>query len=983
MFRDLIGKGVEICNIGLQQGYIKDDGSVSTSGDTDHSKWVTTDFIEGGRDFLIHLNEGFFVNRVSIYDKNKKLMCKSYLSSRGAAFHQCTEYSYHLHKNYLFRLGFVHDGTIEPTWAGSSDPLTPDQDITPSDDIVKDFFRVDLNYFTPVASEDPNYEQALRRVNHLTLLESTNHDGTFNHFGIKYSDQNETPGRVGFEVSPYSYQTAVHNPRSYYWTEDTLNHTSQYGNQYYNNNSLNSSSCWYGVNCSNSVDWVLGYQKALHFARNYLAGQSTSTLNTTEIVPESDFSNVKPLDIIVKQSHVWIIVALYKDATGTVRFVRCAESGGGTPAYSSNIYSTESLLARKTYGTSITDLWYQFTRLPSGPSQAIEEPTVTYVANDSLTEDFTPNNYNEDICMCKGDKVAFMWGDKIFANVKRANGWEAVDLRKWNEANQEYETIKTYDITSGTTYPNQILAGDWIDVNMTYLFPVDGNQYGKYIAVATSEHEQVLNRYDPWLVPSDSSLGVQGFWLDAGTNQIRISKTDKSKTWAIPCKPNTTYTATQDITASENTLLRLAWGKMSNLDFVDDATDMPVFDITNKTTVNDKHITTVTTGAGATYLFVQIGANDERAATCREIIQVYDATTTSIESEPTYFEVLASKVKCYAVNNMSHYDTVNVYGTPLYFNNEANSGFTNSGLVDSSRFKRIAWNFGKTFGWWNLSSGPDATYYHATIRALGEYGVAKYSRIYITADNLYVDANKTAGKNISTAEETYGQVVDNSYRDVVTISNVKPGQIYRYFYKRNLSSAYDNEKAAFYDANGDVVGDVIWLYRPADGNIPETGTYPEWTVTVPANAVTLKFACLKNSLTSANTNITIYNTTPDLNYYNSDYILSNYDMRQDTAQYNYLYANSYREIVTVPCQPGEVYRYSYHRDASSSYAYERYAFLDENGRPLNDTAFSFYDSSSIPPTGSDPYWDITVPANAVAFQIGGIKSNTNKAIYKQ
>lgn len=982
MFRDLIGKGVEICNIGLQQGYIKEDGSVSTSGDTDHSKWVTTGFIEGGVDFLIHLNEGYFVNKVSIYDKNKKLLCVSYLASRGAAFHQCTEYSYHMHKNYMFRLGIVHDGSVEATWVGSSDPLTPDQDITPTDDIIKDFFRVDLNYFTPVVSEDPNYENAVRRVNHTTFIENTRADGTFDHFGVRYSDQNETCGRVGFEVSPYTYQTAVHNPRSYFWTEKVLSHITEYGNQYYNNNSLNSSEYWFGLNCSNSVDYVLGYNKALHFARNYLAGQgsSTSTLNTTEVIPEADFSNVRPLDIIVKKSHVWIIVELFKDASGTVRFVRCAESGGGTPAYSTNIYSTESLLDRKNYGTSIDDYKYQFTRLPSGPSQSTTEPLFDYVPN-TLDEDFTPFTYNEDICTCKGDKVEFMWGDKVFMNVKRANCWEAVDLRKWDETNQTYETIKTYPILDTSKYPTKILSGDWVDVNMTYVFPVDGEQYGKFIAVATSKHKNILDRTQPWLVPSNPSIGL-GVWLDATNSIAKVSKTDNSKTWAIPCKPNTTYKARQDITASENTLLRLAWGTMSNLNFVEEGTSASVYNITNKTDVGNNIETTVTTGANATYLFVQIGANNEKAATCREIIQVYEDVESHYESEPTYFEVLAAKLSCYWVNDMSHWDTSITYGTPMYMGCEANTGFTDSSVTDSARFKRLSWSSGQYFGWWGTSGAPSSTYYHATIRALGEYGMAKYSRVYITTENLYTDANKTLGKNISTAEATYGQLVDNSYRDIITLS-VKPGQVYRYFYKRNLSSAYDNEKAAFYDANDNIVGEVIWLYRPSDDNIPATGTYPQWTVTVPENAVTLKFACLKDTLSSANTKITIYNTTPDYNYYNNDTILSNYDMRSDTSQYAYLYENSYREIVTVPCKPGETYRYSYHREASSSYAYERYAFLDEFGRPIDSTAFSFYDSSNIPPVGSDPYWDITVPANAVAFQIGGIKSNTNKAIYKQ
>lgn len=124
MFRDLIGKGVEICNIGLQQGYIKEDGSVSTSGDTDHSKYVVTGFIDGGLDFLTHLNEHYFVTHVSIFDTEGNLLLQRLYTNQPRQFHKGMEFSFHLPKQYKMRLSICHNESIVIEWNTVSGSIT-------------------------------------------------------------------------------------------------------------------------------------------------------------------------------------------------------------------------------------------------------------------------------------------------------------------------------------------------------------------------------------------------------------------------------------------------------------------------------------------------------------------------------------------------------------------------------------------------------------------------------------------------------------------------------------------------------------------------------------------------------------------------------------------------------------------------------------------------------------------------------------------
>lgn len=980
MFRDLIGKGVEICNIGLQQGYIKEDGSVSTSGDTDHSKWVTTDFIVGGRDFICHLKEGFFINKVSVYDENFNLLKETVISSRPRCYKECTEYSHHLHKSLRMRLGIVHNGTIEVGWNTVSEQAVPDRDISPTEDIFEDFFYVDRSYFDVVQSEDPSYEQALRRLNHIAFVAPTDYKNQLVSLGVKYSDQNETPGRVGYEVSPYTYCTAVHNPRSVYWTENVQNHRSQYGWKYHDTNG--SSNGWFGQNCSNSVDFVRGYDKALHFARNYSATSEYGNmiLNATEVVPDEHCTNVKPLDNLVKPTHVWIVAEIWKDASGIPRFIRCGESGGGNTYYTSVIYSVESWLSRI---QNEGELGYQVTRLPNDIN-TIQEPLLDYIGND-LTDDFTPIAYNDDICTFIGDKAEFMWGGIIYLNVHRYNGWENLVIEKWNEINQQYESFQTIDITKGSVYPmkylrtsNDYTTGtayldtDWCDINISSYFPYDGNEYGKYRAYCTTSCKNLFDfaHTDTLLPPT--STGKTGYYLSVDQGKI-VASSDGSHTWAIPCKPNTTYTVTQDRTNSTNSLLRIAYGTMANLDFVNTASSATVYSITNKSEISaDQFAVTVTTGANATYLFVQVSATVSIYDTVKHTLVLREDSNETVESDPTYFEVLAVRLKCYNVGDMNQYTIDQINGLPLYITAESGAGFTNAGLIDSKRFKKpTVTNLADHFCWWGSDSMPSTSYPYVCVRCKGEYGYGKYETDYSEPTN-YCDGNyyKTNTDLLSDGSET-----SNSYRDLVIVENLIPGDTYRFFCCRKGSASYTYERYAYYDVNDELVGEVQSLYDSS--SIPEVNKYYHWELTVPQGAVKLKMGVIK-----ADTSMVLYNLNelPQPNYYDPEYYTENRDLTSAGVETN----NSYRNLVKIDedIEEGDVFIYTYTRQLGDAYNYERYAFYDENGTLIGDNASYLYPTTNVPALGSVPLWVLTAPQNAAIFKLGALKGNSAISIKK-
>lgn len=971
MFRDLIGKGVEICNINLQQGYIKSDGSVSTPGDTDHSKYVVTGFIDGGMDFLTHLNEHYFITNVSVFDENNNLLLQRLYTNQPRQFHKGMEFSFHLPKQYKMRLGICHNESIVIEWRTVSGSITPDRDINPEEDIIIDFYKVDRNYFDIVQSEDPSYQQALRRVNHISMIPLYDWKNNFVNFGVNYSDQNETPGRVGFEVSPYTYATAIHNPRSVYYTEKKSGSLTQYGWQYHSGTSYG----WFGQNCSNSVDFVRGYTKALHFARNYSATSQYGNmiLNATKVIPGEHCENVKPFDTLVNTHHIWIVVEIWKDSTGTPRFVRCAESGGGDNFYRTTIFSTESFLSRVT--TEATDP-YEITRVP-GNLEVAQEDWYNYVINDNLTENPTAITYNDDICTFCGDKVDFMWGGIIYLNVHRHPGWKTVEIEKYNNTSNQYEHWQSIDIRALDTKQND---GDWVDVKLSQYYPYEGTEYGKYRAYCTKTNDNLFDPTWPMCVSSD---GTKYWYINVSTNQL-VYSSSLSAMYAMPCKPNTTYILYQP-RSNANRLLRLAWSKHTNLSFLDGTTSQNCYDAAGL--VDNPDGTTsvqITTGSDAKMLFIQLGGSQYEQA--RNIVQLQEVsdTPTIQNSNYTWYEVLATKFKVWSFPNVAVDNYVEpVYGDVQYISYENSAGFTNASLTDVYRFiVPTSAEMSAANGYLNKRGSrnvPTPTSYpYVCIRVKGEYGYAKREIAALYPTNYYSSTYYQESKTINDS----GTETSNTDKNLVTITGLTEGDIIRYGYYRKLNTSYAQEPYAFYDSNGTLLGSVGRFYPTS--SIPGVNTWWHNEITVPSGAVTMKIGAYKNNECQTIYNV-LYDPSGPYNYYNPDNWKAGYDVNGNTGGER---TSQYRNLVTISdVQPGEVYRYSYHRELSDSYFYETYAFYDSTGtfipNPSGDP-YVFYSQTigTIPPVGSNPSWDITIPENCATLKIGALTGNTNQSIIK-
>ena len=190
-----------------------------------------------------------------------------------------------------------------------------------------------------------------------------------------------------------------------------------------------------------------------------------------------------------------------------------------------------------------------------------------------------------------------------------------------------------------------------------YIPAKQGNTVGFYDTVSQSfktatsgtftagtELDSCRNLFD-----ENSAILANGWVLNVADSVLK--RQSDGYTWAIPCAPNTTYTVSHDA-QNPNTVLRIAYGTMQDLSFTSGTADQSVYSVQNGSVVGNYRTATITTGANATYLFVQLGATNQ--ATAKQ--------STQLETGSTVTRYTPYDSACNTVANSGPIQSVTVYG---------------------------------------------------------------------------------------------------------------------------------------------------------------------------------------------------------------------------------------------------------------------------------------------------------------------------------
>lgn len=229
--------------------------------------------------------------------------------------------------------------------------------------------------------------------------------------GMIYSLVSETENFVGTNVSFHTFMSAIHNPKSKLYTVD-VSQPPYHGKM---------RRAYYGTVCSGLVSYALGIFPAFY----------TRDFRESNLMKEIDYTNPDNLhiaDVLWKKGHVGIITDIVKDNNGHVSTIEISESV--VPICKRYKKTREQFLNMMTsHFTTVL----RYTELYKN-TDYVSVPEFVAV----LDEIPVQPQYNDDLCVDKGDKSCYLEEEEVIVNVMHS--YEYIEIYRDNEL---YKTIDT------------------------------------------------------------------------------------------------------------------------------------------------------------------------------------------------------------------------------------------------------------------------------------------------------------------------------------------------------------------------------------------------------------------------------------------------------------------------------------------------------------------------------------------------------------
>lgn len=275
--------------------------------------------------------------------------------------------------------------------------------------------------------------------------------------GIPYTSAKENEGFVPTDVSYRTFASALKNPYSLLYTEDTAsrdatpNGVSGYGFTYHGTNC----GAYFGTVCSQFVCYVLGLPVHIDTYRfPWLERQGI----VSRIENPAD---IKLMDIVWRSGHCALVTDITVDSTGAIQTVYVSESSPGTDYVRNKlVVASGEPYDRKTKGSRTTP----YTMADFIAQRITADSGVIYRYNDLyaptekslgriVADDMTTVNENADICTYAGDFAAFRAGFPVHINyVKGAYTGVVIKREKVTVGTvalpESYNATHSVDVTS-------------------------------------------------------------------------------------------------------------------------------------------------------------------------------------------------------------------------------------------------------------------------------------------------------------------------------------------------------------------------------------------------------------------------------------------------------------------------------------------------------------------------------------------------------
>lgn len=268
--------------------------------------------------------------------------------------------------------------------------------------------------------------------------------------GLPYSSVRKTDRFIGYNISLYTFMTAVHNPRSLLYTTTAAENTADNGSI---------ANLYYGINCS-----VLG-----SYAHGWDYHSATNTIPELSYIEQIDPADMKLCDLPVASKdhggsvgHVVMVTGITRNEDGSINTLEITESTYPIAKATTMTYADFVATYIDGQGYKV----YRDTRLHKAAYQASQ---FVQVFEDEAVEDIVYSS----LCTNRGDKVTISTDEDITLNVLISEGYESIKVYK------DGTPFGTYTVSNG-----HIADGDLV---LTALTP------GVYTAVLCDANDNVLD----------------------------------------------------------------------------------------------------------------------------------------------------------------------------------------------------------------------------------------------------------------------------------------------------------------------------------------------------------------------------------------------------------------------------------------------------------------------------------------------------------
>lgn len=297
------------------------------------------------------------------------------------------------------------------------------------------------------------------------------------HTGMLYSEALQFEKYVGYGCSIKSFMTAIHNPYSVMYTEDTKGTAARKKSAYgftYLNTTLNGA--FYGSVCSALTSWACGMP--VLWQTGDMAWLARTGLFAE--VYDNSADGARLMDIVWKSGHTQLVTDIYRNSRGEVTSIALSES---TQDYAHTSTKTRNefnsyLVSNNAKLYRYRDL-YKNTEYEASPFVAVEEEVLS-----------GSYQYNNDICAYLGDCVSIADWESMYINYTKGS-YTGMELYKGTTLIQtitlpdNYNDTHSINVTSYLTGAGEYkarLTDGTNNSDYTYFEVVDTNATAAYDA---------------------------------------------------------------------------------------------------------------------------------------------------------------------------------------------------------------------------------------------------------------------------------------------------------------------------------------------------------------------------------------------------------------------------------------------------------------------------------------------------------------------